>query len=53
MKLNPKDFESYKNDGVIRINNVFSLKKYHFLNKKINHYIKKNRSKLKGKEINL
>ncbi len=52
MKLNPKDFKSYKNDGVIRVNNVFSLKEISFLKKKINYYIKKNRSKLKGKEIN-
>ena len=52
MNLNTKDFKNYKINGVIKINNVFSSKEISLLKKRINVYIKKKRSKLKGKEIN-
>lgn len=53
MKLSSEDFKRYKNDGVIKIRNVFSNKDISTLKQKINTYIKKNLPKLKGKEINL
>lgn len=52
MIVNTKDFKNYKINGVIKINNVFSRKEISLLKKKINLYIKKERSKLKGREIN-
>lgn len=52
MNLNTKDFKNYKINGVIKINNVFSSKEISLLKKRINVYIKKKGSKLKGKEIN-
>ena len=52
MKLNLKDFRTYQNDGVIRVKNVFSRIEIVKLKRKINSYIKKNVSVLKGKEIN-
>jgi len=52
MKLNPKDFENYQTNGVIRINKVFSKFEIRNLRKKIDEYIKKNAKILKGKEIN-
>ena len=52
MKLNLKDFRTYQNDGVIRVKNVFSSIEIVKLKRKINSYIKKNVSVLKGKEIN-
>lgn len=52
MKLNLKDFRTYQNDGVIRVKNVFSRIEIVKLKRKINSYIKKNASVLKGKEIN-
>ena len=52
MKLNPKDFKKYQNDGVIRINKVFSKSEIKNLKKKIDLYIKNNAKFLKGKEIN-
>ena len=52
MKLNFKNFKSYSNDGVIKVNKVFSHKEISLLKKKIDTYIKKNLLKLKGKEIN-
>ena len=52
MKLNPKDFTKYKNNGVIRVKKVFSRSEIINLKKNINLYIKKNSKILKGKEIN-
>ncbi len=52
MKLNPKDFNTYQSDGVIRVNNVFSKSEIINLKKKIDLYIKKKAKTLKGKEIN-
>jgi len=52
MIFNIKDYKNYKINGVVKINNVFSLKEILLLKKKINSYIKNNRSKLKGKDIN-
>ena len=52
MKLNPKDFKKYQNNGVIRINKVFSKSEITYLKKKIDLYVKKNAKILKGKEIN-
>ena len=52
MIFNTKDYKNYKINGVVKINNVFSLKEILLLKKKINSYIKNNRSKLKGKDIN-
>ena len=52
MKLNLKYFKNYSNDGVVKVNKVFSNREISFLSKKIDIYIKKNLSKLKGKEIN-
>lgn len=52
MKLNPKDFKKYQNNGVIRINKVFSKSEINYLKKKIDLYIKKKAKILKGKEIN-
>ena len=52
MNLNLKNFKNYSNDGVIKVNKVFSKKEISLLKKKINLYIKRNSSKLKGKEIN-
>ena len=53
MNLNVKNFVKYKKDGVITLSNFFSNKEILALRKKINVYIQKNSSKLKGKEINL
>ena len=53
MKLNTKDFKNYSNNGVIKVNNAFSNQEISHLKKKINFYIKNNKTKLKGKEINL
>ncbi len=52
MKLNPKDLKKYQNNGVIRINKVFSKTEISILKKKIDLYVKKNAKILKGKEIN-
>ena len=52
MKLNLKDFKKYQNDGVIRVNKVFSKSEIKNLKKKIDLYIKNNAKFLKGKEIN-
>ena len=52
IKLNPKDFTKYKNNGVIRVKKVFSRSEIINLKKNINLYIKKNAKILKGKEIN-
>ncbi len=52
MKLNLKDFKTYRNDGVIRVKNVFSKTEIKNLKKKIDLYIKNNSKSLKGKEIN-
>ena len=52
MKLNPKDFTKYKNNGVIRVKKVFSRSEIINLKKNIDLYIKKNATILKGKEIN-
>jgi len=52
MKLNPKDFEKYKNNGVIRVKKVFSKSEIADLKKNIDLYVKKNAKILKGKEIN-
>ena len=52
MKLNTKDFKNYSNNGVIKVNNAFSNQEISHLKKKINFYIKNNKTKLKGKEIN-
>ena len=52
MNLNLKNFKDYSNDGVIKVNKVFSKKEISLLKKKINLYIKRNSSKLKGKDIN-
>ena len=52
MKLNPKDFKKYKNNGVIRVKKVFSRSEIINLKKNIDLYIKKNTKILKGKEIN-
>ena len=52
MKLNLKDFKTYRNDGVIRVKNVFSKMEIKNLKKKIDLYIRNNSKSLKGKEIN-
>ena len=52
MNLDLKYLKNYSNDGVVKIRKVFSIKEISLLKKKINIYIKKNSSKLKGKEIN-
>ena len=52
MNLNLKNFKNYTNNGVIKVNKVFSQKEISFLKRKINLYVKKKSSKLKGKEIN-
>ena len=52
MNLNLKNFKIYCNEGVVKVNNVFSNKEVSLLKKKIDLYIKRNSSKLKGKEIN-
>ena len=52
IKLNPKDFRDYKNNGVIRVKKVFSKSEIINLKKNIDLYIKKNATILKGKEIN-
>ena len=45
MKLNFKNFKDYSNDGVAKVNKVFSHKEISLLKKKIDTYIKKNLSK--------
>ena len=52
MNLDLKYLKNYSDDGVVKIRKVFSIKEISLLKKKINIYIKKNSSKLKGKEIN-
>ena len=52
MKLSNKKFEIYSNDGVVKVNKVFSNKEISLLKKKIDLYLKKNSLKLKGKDIN-
>ena len=52
MKLNLKDFEKYQNNGVIRINKVFSKSEITNLKRKIDLYIKRKAKILRGKEIN-
>lgn len=52
MIFNTKDFKNYRINGVVKIINVFTLNEILLLKKKINLYIKNNRSKLKGKNIN-
>tara|TARA_B100001250_G_C19816678_1_gene798803 strand:+ start:1155 stop:1895 length:741 start_codon:yes stop_codon:yes gene_type:complete len=51
MKLNYQI--KYNTTGVILLKNFFPKKEIDFLEKKINSYIKKNKKKLKGKDINL
>ncbi len=52
MKLNLKDFKNYKDNGVIRINKVFSKIEITNLKRKIDLYAKRGAKILKGKEIN-
>ena len=52
MKLNLKDFEKYQNNGVIRINKVFSKSEITNLKRKIDLYIKRKAKILRDKEIN-
>ena len=52
MNLDLKYLKNYSDDGVVKIRKVFSIKEISLLKKKINIYIKKNSSNLKGKEIN-
>jgi phytanoyl-CoA hydroxylase len=52
MNFSTKNFINYKINGVIKIKNLFSKIEISLLKKKINLYIKNNKSKLKGKDIN-
>ena len=53
MKLNPKDFKKYQNNGVIRINKVFSKSEINYLKKKLIYTSKKKQKFLKVKKLTL
>ncbi len=53
MKLNPKDFRNYKNNGVIRVKKVFSRSEIINLKKNIDLYIKKKPKFSKAKKLTL
>ena len=52
MNLNNNNIKNYHKNGVIVVKKVFKEKDIIFLKKKINLYIKKNKFKLIGKNIN-
>ena len=52
MNLNNNNIKNYNKNGVIVVKKVFKEKDIIFLKKKINLYIKKNKFKLTGKNIN-
>jgi ectoine hydroxylase-related dioxygenase (phytanoyl-CoA dioxygenase family) len=52
MYLNNRNYNTYLNDGVVKVNGILSNKEVSFLKKKINSYLKDNKNKLKGKNIN-
>ena len=51
MKLNPKDFNTYQSDGVIRVNNVFSKSEIINLKKKLIYTSKKKQKLSKEKKL--
>lgn len=50
--LNKRYIKEFKNNGVVVVRNFLSKGKTKELEKKLNHYIKSNKNKLKGKDIN-
>ena len=52
-EIKPKDFKKYQNNGVIRINKVFSKSEITYLKKKIDLYVKKMQKFLKAKKLTL
>ena len=50
--ISSKIISKFKDEGVIKFKKFISKKKANEIEKKLNEYIKKNKSKLYGKDIN-